>query len=436
MLFSPETARPNFFDLSALRRGRLAEVPPTFVAGDFSENEFRPHPSFDLIAAVRGGDGGGGAREIGLPLVISILYSSRQARSKGEFLLEIRTGNRIAEVHLGDTQGGKRLTAGPLFEPPSAITSCRLYAQDLDPGDSITIERLALTRQFDPQAVIPGFRYGSDAYGARSREALEENASALMAECHRDMLLLRDREGLVGSSSQDGVLPYVMEYAHRRFPYLIGNLNGLYWYGLDHNQPLADLTTLNGMRADDIILDCGSHTGHIACAMAAVGGANTKVICFDPFPQNNYLTDLNRRLTGLNIEVAHAGVGRETKAVLASNLHQMAVPHDNFPKKAYPLVALDDYYSSKPTFLKINVEGFELEALLGAQKILRDLRPRVFIELHPQFFAMTGASYRKIYDAFPAGLYKFSFHHTTYGDVFENYLDTEPLGNLLAEPIA
>jgi FkbM family methyltransferase len=430
MILFPDAARPNFFDMSALRHDLQKFT--TFGVMEFSANEFRPHPSLDIMAAVRGD----GVREFGLPMVISVLYSSSQQRNSGEFLLEIRTGERIAEVHLTNTDGATRLTAGPFFEAPSAITSCKLYAQDLDPSDSITIEQLALTYQYDPEAIIPGFRYGDDAYHFLNRTALEERANELMAACYDRMLTLRHTENIAGNSGQDAILPFMMEYSHRRFPYIIGNLNGLYWYALSQDQYLEHMTTLSGFVPGDIVFDCGSHTGYVAHAMTCVGGPNTKVICFDPFPQNNYLNNLNSRLNGFNIEIAEAGVGCETKSVLANNGHQIMIQPENVACKEYPLVALDDYYASKPTFLKIDVEGFELEALLGAQKILRDLRPRVFIELHPHFFAMTGASYRKIYEAFPKDAYKFALHHAGgYGDIFENYLDAEPLGNLYAEPI-
>jgi FkbM family methyltransferase len=434
MLLFPNAVRPNCFNVHARSVPRSGDDRhPVYCARDFSPDAVRAYPSYDITAAV--------VRPLveapnEMPWVVAVGYSSQQQRARGEFLLELRTENSLSEVHLPPSQGQLRLTAGPFFGDPAKIVSAKLYANDLDPDDTITLHHLSMTRQWDPEAIIPGFRYGDEAYRFHDRAALEERANELMAACYERMLTLRQTEHIAGNSSQDAILPFMMEYSHRRFPYIIGNLNGLYWYGLDQNQSLEHLSTDNGMRAGDIVFDCGSHTGHVACAYAAAGGSGTNVICFDPFPQNNYLTDLNRRLTGLNIEVAEAGAGRETKSVLANNGHQIMIQPENVACKEYPLVALDDYYASKPTFLKIDVEGFELEVLLGARKILHDLRPRVFIELHPHLFCMTHASYRKIYEAFPKDAYKFALHHAGgYGDIFENHLDTEPLGNLYAEPI-
>lgn len=426
MLLFPDAAQPNFFDLAALAGTR-------FHAGDFVENSLRSYPALDITTALKRR---AGVAYFDMPLVLSVVYASKQAAPRGEFLIELRSDkNRIAEIHLGHTHGQTRVTAGPVFDPPEAIVSCTLFALDLDPEDELTIDRLILSRQFDPEAAVPDYRASGEAYSYASRAALESNAAEMMAACYKDMLEIRADEGLCGNSGQDAILPFVIEYPKYRLPYIIGNLNGLYWYGLDPTLPLEHLTTANGMVAGDTIFDCGSHTGFVACAMAAISGPSTKILCFDPFPQNNYLTDLNSRFNHFNIEVANAGVGRETTTIMANNTHQITVAQQHVENKEYKIAALDDYYAARPTFLKIDVEGFELEALLGAQKILRDLHPRVYIELHPQFFDQTGASYRKIFDAFPPGRFDLYLQHAgNPRDSFEAHLDAQTHGNLFAVP--
>jgi FkbM family methyltransferase len=434
MLLFPEAAQPSFLSLAALPQAQSRDSSRQFHFRDFSLDKMRNAPALDLSSVIANVSC---HQRFDLPSVMVIAYSSQQSGDSGEFLLEIRAEGAFSEIHLPPTHGQLRLTAAPWFGQPDAITSCKLYGMGLAPDDSITIHRLSLTRQYDPEAMISGFRYSDLAYNFPSRRHLTDKAAELMSACYEHMRTLRVEEELAGNSGQDAILPFTMEHDQHQFPYIIGNLNGLYWYGLDPNMQLDHLTTANGMQAGDIVLDCGSHTGYVACAMAKVNGQKGKVICFDPFPQNNYCADMNRQLNGFNIEVANAGVGRETASILASNAHQFTVRVENAKCKEYRVVALDDYYSERPTFLKIDVEGFELEALLGAKKILRDLKPRVFIELHPQFFQLTGASYRQIYDAFPAGMYKLHFHHSgKYDDIFENHLDAQPLGNLYAEPIS
>jgi FkbM family methyltransferase len=434
MLLYPDAVGPSGLDIAQFARRVRCDLPVVFYARNFTTGgSLRNQAFFDIMDAVVKPAQDAAAT---LPWVLAVNYSSQQKEPTGEFLLELRTTEGLAEIHLPATRGQVRLTAGPFFDSPTKIVSALLYADALNENDQLTIHNLTLTRQYAPEQLISGYKYSHAAYGYKSRTEFEDQAQTLMRGCYEYMQALRKTEDIAGNSSQDAILPFTMEYSHGRFPYIIGNLNGLYWYGLTEHQHLKQLTTDSGMLAGDMILDCGAHTGHVACAMAAVGGPNTKIICFDPFPQNNYLTDLNRRLNHFNIEVAGAGVGRETKTVLASNAHQLTVEQDQAVCKEYPLVALDDYYATKPTFLKIDIEGFELEALLGAQKILHDLRPRVFIELHPQFFGMTGASYRGIYEVFPKDKYRLLLDHPGHnGDAFEAHLDAQPLGNLRAEPI-
>ena len=42
-------------------------------------------------------------------------------------------------------------------------------------------------------------------------------------------------------------------------------------------------------------------------------------------------------------------------------------------------VALDDFLSEKPTLIKMDIEGFELDALKGAQNIIRSYKPKLAI---------------------------------------------------------
>lgn len=53
-------------------------------------------------------------------------------------------------------------------------------------------------------------------------------------------------------------------------------------------------------------------------------------------------------------------------------------------KETVPVVALDDEARNQPApdFIKIDVEGLELEVLRGAERTLRERHPELFIELH------------------------------------------------------
>lgn len=79
-----------------------------------------------------------------------------------------------------------------------------------------------------------------------------------------------------------------------------------------------------------------------------------------------------------------------------------------------PLVRLDeDLKDSKVSVLKIDVEGFEYEVLLGAENLLRTQRPLLFVELHPLQIEPQGHSLKDVCDLLRP-LYKFEFWDPNY----------------------
>jgi hypothetical protein len=81
-------------------------------------------------------------------------------------------------------------------------------------------------------------------------------------------------------------------------------------------------------------------------------------------------------------------------------------------RSAFPLAIepLDDYVDSRPTFLKLDVEGAEVGALRGAQRVLRECRPRIFIEVHPQFIVRFGQTPADLFEALPLDLYHVQYN--------------------------
>src|SRR5205085_4554641 len=61
-----------------------------------------------------------------------------------------------------------------------------------------------------------------------------------------------------------------------------------------------------------------------------------------------------------------------------------------------PSISLDSYVDqtgARPSLIKLDVEGFECEVLEGARKSLQQNKPRVWLELHPDFLKAQGRNW-------------------------------------------
>jgi FkbM family methyltransferase len=106
------------------------------------------------------------------------------------------------------------------------------------------------------------------------------------------------------------------------------------------------------------------------------------------------LFDANR--LSAQIQVINTFVGDKTGSILASQEacgYVQAVPVSSERMIAVPMCSVDDFcagISDNPDLLKIDVEGFEHEVLLGAQKLLEAQRPIILLELHLFFLENRG----------------------------------------------
>ena len=75
-------------------------------------------------------------------------------------------------------------------------------------------------------------------------------------------------------------------------------------------------------------------------------------------------------------------------------------------KTKVPLTILDDYIDESPTLIKIDIEGYELEALRGATELLK-LRPKLAIEVHVDLIKQGGGSADEIFKY--VGLHGYEF---------------------------
>ncbi|SFV34232.1 FkbM family methyltransferase [Hyphomicrobium facile] len=139
------------------------------------------------------------------------------------------------------------------------------------------------------------------------------------------------------------------------------------------------------LREDDLVLDVGANIGNHALFFAGVVGCRVK--CFEPNPEAVKLLRHNILANGLGgrIDVLPVAVGPEDRHFSAdtsstrNNLGAFRIrPAQEGAIRAVPLDKVD--VGGPVKLVKIDVEGMELDVLLGAREIIRRDRPVVCVE--------------------------------------------------------
>ncbi len=167
-----------------------------------------------------------------------------------------------------------------------------------------------------------------------------------------------------------------------------------YGGGVNAEQQFWANLNLSGMT----VYDVGAFQGLLTLFFASRA---SKVICFEPNTQNHKSLSENLRLNAIkNVEVRKVGVGSlcETKTMVSSSLMPGGASVDGKMVagllksgegslvEEISIVTLDVEIPKAglqpPSFIKIDIEGLEIEALRGASATLALYKPALFLEMH------------------------------------------------------
>jgi FkbM family methyltransferase len=134
------------------------------------------------------------------------------------------------------------------------------------------------------------------------------------------------------------------------------------------------------------IVDVGANIGVYSRFFAALAGQGGLVHCFEPSPSNfNRLRQSTAHLP--NVRCSQAAVGDRSGTISLYLSDELNVDHRTFDsddgrkKVDVRIVSLDDYFGvGQPVdLLKIDVQGFEMNVLRGAMRVLTENRNIVLI---------------------------------------------------------
>jgi FkbM family methyltransferase len=151
------------------------------------------------------------------------------------------------------------------------------------------------------------------------------------------------------------------------------------------------------------VYDVGAHIGILTLFFARAVGETGQVISFEPNPETFAVLSKNIKLNELaNIKAINSGLGekKDTKLLvfgeaegalgtLEPTLQNGLIRNKRGIKvktASVEVVSLDEYIRVNslpdPDFVKIDVEGYEYNVLLGMQETIIRCKPSLFVEVH------------------------------------------------------
>lgn len=174
-------------------------------------------------------------------------------------------------------------------------------------------------------------------------------------------------------------------------------------------QSVCSLLIVPGMT----VYDLGANVGFLSVIFAKLTGAKGHVVSFEPLPSNARQIAYNVALNEFsNVKIRQEAAGRIDGTVVfrssafptTGKLEEVQkVQHGETSGSAVDVSmrSLDSIVAegeSTPDFIKMDIEGGEVECLLGASRLLAQQRPLLLIEVH--------ATNQQVHDILTAANYR------------------------------
>jgi FkbM family methyltransferase len=155
----------------------------------------------------------------------------------------------------------------------------------------------------------------------------------------------------------------------------------------------------------DIVVDAGANIGIYSRFLSRCVGPSGVVHSFEPYPEN--FARLRAAVSSsANVRLNQLAVGDVTaESTLyvsdALNVDHRAYPSEGDSRRSLRIkaIALDDYFppGQRVDFLKMDIQGYELHALRGADRVIHENRGiKLLFEFWPYGLRQAGGSWKEL----------------------------------------
>ena len=195
--------------------------------------------------------------------------------------------------------------------------------------------------------------------------------------------------------------PYILHHSIEgvEFDFLIANENGKIWYEQDYTGPGWRLVK-KLIRPGDTVIDCGAHHGLLSIFYAKLTGSTGKLIAIEPFRHNCDIIEFNAHINGVqNVEVRGNAVGKgDTTVSTVGDTSRLEYSEHSGKEPHAPCISLDAFADLSPAFIKLDIEGFECDALEHAPNLLKSQCVVWDITIHRKLITVVGGSMFRVID--------------------------------------
>lgn len=141
---------------------------------------------------------------------------------------------------------------------------------------------------------------------------------------------------------------------------------------------------------EEVLADIGGYIGDtlVSYVKSYGKGCYKKIYSYEILPQNIELIEKNIKLFELeNVEVCQKGVGSQNGTMYVSDDGQVSSVRrpSGEGEREVPMVTLDDDIQEKVTYIKMDIEGGEEEALAGCLKTIQLHRPKLALSVYHNY---------------------------------------------------